>query len=508
MNSNAVNNAFSNEAVLCADRLSQRMPKMGTVPAKVLVERTVQKVLDLGRLPYAKLALDGQLKHGTIVDFGRCALESGTGRLLLSKKQWIQGVAEFLVHWCYCFISLLAVRFASRQMQGVVLAFGISTESIFVAGQDAEFADYCRQTPVLPLRDAKYLYIQSTVSAGTSTDPRITYVPRPLIELVRRGKLGGVARMRAVTAHVLGLVEFLMAACRCTEVALLGRDFAYVKVVVALDSSQLLQAVVTTCSSVAEQPLWGRCLTNAKVHMVWYAQNWRPVVFKADGVESEIPFMAWLRVDVNWVWTHKFAEYLHRLVGGGATYAVGPIVWRNHDLTRHEKKSFQIAVFDVSPYSDETALSYCEYPNYNHPSNLIKFVEDIIELRSIWQRLVNSRVVLRLKTKRGYLTAYDRSYFNLLEKLHAEGEIELEHHTANIFDLISSGQAVIAYPFTSPPYLADAVFVPSIYYDPTCGIMEQNFADEQTYIQFASGKEQLNSKMIRLMCGKTEHARH
>lgn len=499
MNSNAVNNAFANEAELLATRLGQRLTGLGPVPASILVDRTVQMVLDLGRLPYARRALADQLGPGAVLEMGCCTLETGSGRLMLSVRQWFRGVVQYLAHWTYCLLALLLVRTDAGQRQGVVLVTGVSRGTILQDGRDNAFAAYCRSCPVDPLREGQQLYVQATEAMPASSDQRITYVRRPLIELMRRGQLGWVARLRAIVSHVCGLPEFLGAALRVPELALLGRDIAYVRVAAALDAGKLVEAVVTTCSSITEQPLWGRSLVHAKVHMIWYAQNWKPVVFKADPVESDIPLLPWIRVDSHWVWTRKFADYLCKLAGAATMHAVGPLVWQCPGSGLQQRSPFQIVVFDVSPYSDETALSYCESPNYNHPDNLHKFIGDIVSLRPAWEAATGQPVLLRVKTKRGYQAAYDRGYFEFLEKLDSDGKIKLEHHAENIYDMISGSQLAIAYPFTSPPYLADAVKVPSVYYDPTGEILEQDFSDHPTLIEFASGKNQLHVMVLKLL---------
>jgi hypothetical protein len=502
MNSNAVNNAFAREAELLAARLGRRFTDLGPVAASKLVDRMVQMVLDIGRLPYARLALTDQLGPGAVIDLGCCDLVTGSGRLVLTVRQWLRGVAQYLVHWAYCLFGLLLVRTDADQRQGVVLVTGVSTDAIFQDGKDHAFAAYCRSCPVVPLREGRHLYVQTTAQAPASSDSRISYVRRPLIELMRRGRLGWMARMRAIVSHACGLPEFLWCAMRVPEFALLGRDIAYVRGAAALDDGKLLEAVVTTCSSITEQPLWGRGLVHAKVHMVWYAQNWKPVVFKADPVESDIPLLHWIRVDSHWVWTRKFADYLHKLVGPATMHAAGPLVWQCPGSVKPESNEFQIVVFDVSPYSNEVALSYCESPNYNNPDNLRKFIEDIVSLRPSWEAVAGRPVVLRVKTKRGYQSAYDRGYFEFLDELDSEGTIKLEHHAENIYDMISGSQVAIAYPFTSPPYLADAVQVPSVYYDPTGEILKQNFSDTPTLIEFATGKHQLHAKVLELLALK------
>jgi len=499
MNSNDVNNAFSDEALRCQDWLGRRLVRVGSVPAKALADRLVQRILELGRLPYAQQALQGLLPQGGVVDIGAASLETGTGRILLSQRQWWRGLLQYLVHWGYCSIALMVVRWEKVADVPVTLVSGVGQEALFQGGSDLEFVRYCGNGPIAPLREGAQLFVESQVLGQSSSDPRIRYVRRPLIELLRCAPLGLPRRLWILAGHALALIRFLVVAARRPELVLLGRDFAYVVSARAIDGTGALGSVVVTCTSITEQPLWSLCLRHAKVHMVWYAQNWKPVVFKADGVTSDIPFLRWLRVDVHWVWTAGFGAYLLKLSGRGSFHAVGPIVWRMPSATQVAKAPNEIVVFDVSPYSDATAMSYCESPNFNSPANLLRFLGDILAVRADWHARTGQWLNLRVKTKRGYNPAYDRPYFDRLEQLHANGEILLEPHATDIYTLIGACSAVIAYPFTSPPYIADVLGVPSIYYDPTCSIAAHNFSDTPSLIRFAAGRSELRDMMTGML---------
>ena len=69
----------------------------------------------------------------------------------------------------------------------------------------------------------------------------------------------------------------------------------------------------------------------------------------------------------------------------------------------------------------------------------------------------------------------------------------------NIYSLISSSDLVIAYPFTSPLYIADQLNVPSIYYDPTNSIRNHNFSNDESLITFANNKKLLEKKMLNII---------
>jgi polysaccharide biosynthesis PFTS motif protein len=135
------------------------------------------------------------------------------------------------------------------------------------------------------------------------------------------------------------------------------------------------------------------------------------------------------------------------------------------------------------------------------------FTHDLIRLKTKLEAQFRMPVVLSLKTRRGYKAAYDRSYFEHLESLRSEGVLTIKHHATNLYSLISGSHLVIAYPFTSPPYIAEWLQVPSIYYDPTATLVRQHFGDSPSLVDFANTPDSLfaaassaiNSRLTKLI---------
>jgi polysaccharide biosynthesis PFTS motif protein len=301
--------------------------------------------------------------------------------------------------------------------------------------------------------------------------------------------------------HLLIFFAYVSSASRLPLLCLLGKDFAYSSISFALDRRGLIESIVLTVANHPAQALWMRALRRAKVHMIWYSQAAKQIVYASDNLDSAVPNYRWIRVDTHWVWTHAFAEYLGVLCHDKTIEVVGPIVWYLPKIKSPAKDTIEIVVFDVSPYSDEIALAYGEIPNYYHPNNLFSFVQDVISLRCALEKTFHLPVSFRLKTKRGYNAAYDKAYFDYLEKMDSQGSVSLEHHSANIYALISGSHLVIAYPFTSPPYIAEFLKVPSIYYDPTKSIVRDDFGDSPSLISFANTPESLLDAAVSALSG-------
>ncbi len=464
----------------------------------VLLDRLMQRLVEISLFPYS-LAVSILWKTtsiysptpGTQINCCRASMEIGSGKITVTTKQLLANQLDFLVRWAFCLLAILFVKKTSKNNLPAVLVFGVGEEALFADNNDERFVNYCRLGPVEPLRKGNRFFVQSPLKNASSDPFKFVYCRRPLISLLCETEMGFFGRLRLLIDHIILFFAYQHAVFRLPQLALLGGEIAYSRVSFELDRLGLIDSVVLTCSSSTSQPLWVRALRRAKVHMIWYAQNHRPIAYAADNLVSDVPSLRWIRVDTHWVWTHAFAEYLRtRCRDQEAIKVVGPIIWYMPEVTQRAKSSIEIVVFDLSPYHDDIALTYGEISNYNHPDNLFSFVQDITSLKSIIENVFHLPVACRLKTKRGYQATYDRAYFEYLEKLDSLGSISLEHHSTNIYSLISRSHLVIAYPFTSPAYAAEFLGVPSIYYDPTNSISRQDFSDSKL-VHFANCPEDL-----------------
>lgn len=498
INNNHNNLAFDREINNSRAWLKTKIFDACGYSSEVLLDRLTQRLVEISLYPYS-LAVSILCKTtsncfpapGTQINCGRAFIEIGSGRITVAPKQWLVNQLGFFLHWAFCLLAILSVKKNNGESQPAVLVFEVGDSNLFAGGSDKQFVAYCRRGPIEPLCNGERLIVQSALKKATSSQLDFSYARNPLIHLLREARMGFWGRLRLVGKHLALLFCYMVAATRLPQLSLLGRDFAYSSISFELDRLGLIEAIVLTISSYASQPLWVRELRSAKVHMVWYAQNFKPIVYAADKLESDIPNLRWIRVDTHWVWTHAFAEYLKGLGQDNAIEVVGPIIWYLPEINTPAKNVIEIVIFDISPFNNEVALGGGEITNYNHPDNLFSFIQDIISLKSKIEKTFHLPVSFRLKTKRGYNAIYDRAYFDYIEKLNSLGAISLEHHSTNIYSLISGSHLVIVYPFTSPAYIAEALGVPSIYYDPTKSIVGQNFGDSQSLINFADSPEEL-----------------
>lgn len=504
LNSNHSNLAFNREIENCRKWLQTRIIDASGYSSEALLDRLVQRITEIGHYPYA-LAVSILCKksgncfpvHGTKLDCNRLFLEMGSGRVTIGPKQWLSNQLDFFLHWAFCLIAILAIRKSSGNSLPAVLVFGVGEDALFKDGNDEQFIDYCRSGPIAPLRDGKRFFIQSSSKNVSSSNPRVTYSRSPLIGLLRDTKLGVRGRLRLLVKHLILCFEYARAIFRFPQLSLIGMDFAYSRISSELDTRKLIDSIVLTCSGYTRQPLWIRVLRQSKVHMVWYAQNWRPLAYSADQVVADLPQLRWIRVDTHWVWTHAFGDYLKRLGHDKAIEVVGPIVWYLPETTTPASDAIEIAIFDTPACPDETALRYGgDIINYYHPNNLNAFIKDITSLKRAIEEVFHLPVLFRLKTKRGYNPLYDRGYFDHLESLNSLGTLTLAHPSTNIYSLITGSSLVICYPFSTTAYVAEALNAPVIYYDPTGTVLRQDFADSPSSIKFANSPEDLLNSVI------------
>lgn len=473
---------------------------------EVLLDRLLQRLIELSLYPYAS-AVKAHCKitdnclppPETKINCRRAFMETGSGRVTLTFRQWVANQFDFILHWAFCLFAILSVWKTSRVNLPAVLFLGVGDEVIFADKNDEQFVRYCRHGPIEPLRNGQRFLVESSSKHISSNHPTFVYRRRPLISLLREARIGFFGRFQLLANHLMLFFAYLSAAIRLPQLSLLGRDFAYSSTSFELDRRGLIESIVLTCSSFNCQPLWVRALRRARVHMIWYAQNWKPIAYATDNLKSDHPNLRWIRVDTQWVWTHAFARYLRNLGPGSAIEVVGPIAWYMPEIESRSKDSIEIVIFDVPPFHDDTALRNGEITNYCHPNNLRAFIRDVIALKLEIEKAFKLPVTFSLKMKRGYATDYDRAYFDYIAGLASLGAISLKRYSMNIYSLVSGSHLVIAYPFTSPAYIAEFLDVPAIYYDPTKAIIRQDFCDAKARVSFVSGPQHLRDISVSLL---------
>lgn len=474
-------NAFSRHVEQTREWLSQRCDAAVGFSSAELLDRLAQYVVDRGLPSFAQAVQTRRAAgeapmppEGTVLVCGAATMTVGSGALSIARSNVLRLSVDFVVHWAYVLVAIVAGAVTARPLDAAVLVHDLSDSDTRVEGIDAAFVAFCRQGPITPLVNARRLFVSGT--EGPSTDPSLIYCRYPLVSLVREGRRGVIGRSLLALRHLALLVTYPLAVVRTPMLAVLGRELAYSAVARELDRQGAIDAIVHTCSSYRHQPVWARGLGRARTHMVWYAQNWRPLR-KVEGDEaSHFPTTRWIRADEHWVWTESFATFLREVLTG-TMHVVGPILFRLPSRLPPDPSRFVVLVFDVPAVSDAIMIDpNGEIDNYFHPDRLCAFLRDIVSLKAPLEARLGRAVTIRLKMKRGYQPDYAREYYTFVDDLVARGEIELAEPRDNLFELVSTGTLAISYPFTSAAYVAEAMQIPSIYYDATGLMVSQDFS--------------------------------
>jgi hypothetical protein len=503
LNNNILNRTFEHMIDRTLSGISSRMKNTCGYSSAILLDRLMQRVTEITLPKYAaavgeKYKPTGEIcfNEGENVNCDLANIEPNTGEVSFTTKQWISNQSGFLAHWLLCLFSIIVVKKNSKGNSPTVLVFGVGLYSLFGKDDDEQFVTYCRNGPIDPLRDASRVLVEALRQENSMIDGGFFYLKRPLITLIREARIGFWRRSWLLLKHVALFFAYLSAVLRLPHLSLIGKDLAYSSIMFELDRCKLIDAVIFTNVYAGSQPLWSRVLHNGRTHMVWYSQNHKPVSYNFDNLDSDHPSMRWLRVNAHWVWTSSFANYLRSFDHGGTVNVIGPIMFYLPVRTLPESSSIKIFIFDNPPFSDDLALKHGQVSNYNHPDNMFIFIRGVIALKCELEKYFGKSVAFHLKTKRGYNINYDRGYFDYIEDLDAKGVITIEHHSVNMYSLISGANLVIVYPFSTPAYMADYLDVPSIYYDPTGSIIRSDFSDTPSLMTFAGTPESLLSSAI------------
>lgn len=491
--------------------LNGRVVTIGEFNEAIVAKRLVQRITEITLNPFvAILAKDASIvshfidgvSGGHKVDCGGLKICPVTGEVTLSLRLFVRELGRFLQHWGLTLGAILS-GFWPQHRRGnlpATLVFGIGIESLFYQGNDARFVKYCREGPIVPLSAAQRLIVQCVVRKGAASDARVAYARFPLHALLRDTAFGFAASMVLLWRHVQSVWIFLRAVVTFPLLVLLGRDIAYAAAVRALDTHRMIEAVVLTNSVYLSQPLWmrGPSARSFQVHMVWYSQNVKPLVYarpRPHGADyGDEPRCRHINVDEMWAWTQGFNQWLRDLGFAGPIHVGEPILFYLPEVVASRKKSnriIRVAVCDVTPLQDDVALRIGLAENYYNGPNMMSFIEDIRWVGGELEKHTGKRVVVSLKHKRNYnRETHSAEYIQYIAELSKPGGgIDLIPFGANLYSFLSESDLVIVPPYSSPTFIASRIGVPAVYFDPTETLVPT--FEPAPFVTFASGRAEL-----------------
>jgi polysaccharide biosynthesis PFTS motif protein len=230
---------------------------------------------------------------------------------------------------------------------------------------------------------------------------------------------------------------------------------------------------------------------------VYYSQNIKSFVYKKDPVSAPYPLYVHNTIDEVWVWTTDIANYLKSLGFTGKVNVTGPVLFYLPEMEYAvEKKNFDIAIFDVTPFTKEREAELGVVNNYYAAKNLFVFISDIIQCCTEIEELYAIKIRMFLKHKRALAAINDMQYAKLISDLVNEKKISLVDPKENIYTLLSKTGLSITVPFSSTFVVGDSIGKPAIVYDFSENLV--NNYETSGNILFVAGKKELKEQIIEI----------
>lgn len=500
--------AFDKHIEKVQQRLTPLVQPVLGCDAGTVCHRLMQRLVELTLGPYVT-QLAKHLRHnepflhpeGATINLDGITIDTYSGAVGLTQRFLLNACLEFAVHWLHALFTIMCIG-SSTPRGKATLVFGIGAESLFYDNNDQRFVEYCSNGPITPLSVAKRLIVQHVTFTGTCSDTRVGYARHPIAKLACEMQISWWGRLSLLVSHLFMPARYIWGALHCPPLIMLGRDFALAPLMAVLDRGGMIEAVVFTNSNYSIQPIWARVPRTYETHMAWYSQNVVPFVMRADGFTKDLPNYRYMQLDVHWVWTPGFRKYLIEH-GGRSQYvkAAGPVTWcLPESLPKCQTEHFKIAVFDITPISDEYAESIGLLENYYCPTTAIGFLRGVLEAVASLRKSNSVDCVVNIKHKRDYSPTHDQGYIKEVLKQVRKGEINLIPFDINIYSFIADSDVVVVIPNSSPPYIATTLDIPSIYFDPTME-MQPTF-EPAPGVFFASGVDALYQHLIKIYQNK------
>ena len=469
-----------------ARRLTQKLLAEIGVPFRRLFKRRHEagatETLVAGRFDAESFVVDGR-----------------SGEVAITARALLKWTGVFLAYWSY----VLAVAVMSLRMRKPVavpgtLVHGVGHESLERLGDDASFIDFARNGPVTILNEARVLFAQAVQPVNATDAATVRYARYPLLALLRHRGLSPGELLAFLGLHLRAAGAYFIAITGLGAASILARDFAFDAAATVLNRSHAIAGLVLTGSNFTEQMLWMSDLPGRRypTHMVFYSVNGNPFAYKADPAYEHNPSLSQIRVDTFWVWTPGQAAVVREWGLATPCNVAGPMLfYRPRANAAVRGGTLQIVVFDITPMEPELIERRGVVNPYYTTPRAKAFIADVLAARDAAARSLGRKVKVVLKPKRKYQRVHSTDYIDfLLGRVRSDGDFELLEPQTDLAQVIAASDLVVTLPYSSPPYIAAPLGVPSIYYDPGDELVPTHEA--HPLIGFASTPESLARAVI------------
>jgi polysaccharide biosynthesis PFTS motif protein len=181
-----------------------------------------------------------------------------------------------------------------------------------------------------------------------------------------------------------------------------------------------------------------------------------------------------------WVLESNAASFLAELPHTGEIQRAADTPLVDAPATRADLGEATVVIFDVMPTNPVRLATYGMPPSYYNNESMSAFLQPGVDAC----RQCGVKPALKIKREMPAELKLD-SYQQLIERLHAAGDLILLDHSVDALRYIQQAKAVISVPFTTTAIYAERCAVPSIFYDSTDTLKPPPNATEDVY-QFLS----------------------
>jgi len=342
---------------------------------------------------------------------------------------------------------------------------------IFIPHQDkiSEMVEYFKYGPISILKEENQVYL---IKSTLNKDLRPYHLSsNPYLKIFQDHRLSRLDLVFTIMRTLKNMLMFMILTLKDHNLSFLFKDIAFLAAVEMLDKKKLIKNFIFTNSEYTTQELWLQELPAQQksftTHMIWYSANSIGLEYKLGPKFFEYPGMRLNAIEEHWVWNQENLEWIRDLLKPKKIHNIGPMMWyldKSVKTSRVKDKPFTVLVFDVPPLSDvHIQKNYSDLIYYYYSeSNVTKFIQDIVDIMD------NLKVpcIIKLKTKREVSKSHSVKYFENINQLSHEGKIKLLSPHTDLFREISDSDVCISIPYTSPGYIAEALKIPSFFYDP------------------------------------------
>lgn len=211
--------------------------------------------------------------------------------------------------------------------------------------------------------------------------------------------------------------------------------------------------LLTTQSSLSGVPMVFKLAKKNKKIMIWYSSNSKPIYAIDDQYREKVNFEnIKAYIDEHWVWNPDDVEFLE---SGGVRncHSLGAILFQEKKIMVRDANKYIVTYFDVTPFESLT--------NFYSYKNALALLNNVVELNNLMTEKYAGKFQLRLKPKREYSKVHSKAYVSKVQELSKHGYVEVISPGANLYEVVSESDYVLAPPFSSPAVLAKELGVKS-----------------------------------------------